>query len=32
MLGISNKTKKTVGKLINPNENYHLKNHYAIAN
>ena len=30
MLGITNKTKKTLGKYINPNEIYHLKIHYAI--
>ena len=29
MLGITNKTKKTLGKYINPNEIYHLKIHYA---
>ena len=30
MLGITNKTKRTLGKYINPNEIYHLKIHYAI--
>ena len=30
MLGITNKTKKTLGKLIDPDENYHLKIYYAI--
>ena len=30
MLEITNKTKKSLGKWINPNEIYHLKIHYVI--
>ena len=30
MLGITNKTKKTLGKEINLNEIYHLKIHHAM--
>ena len=30
MLGITNKTRTTLGKLTNPNEIYQLKNYYTI--